>query len=128
MRGSAASFIGIFASASFILGTDAAAITFDDGLVHVIDAGNNYPFEGVIVKDGPGPSSTTVILAEGGEVGGTLQILDTSFANVTGGTVDSDMTIEGQSSAIVSSGTVGGNVTTTPSGLTQTPNLGPGLV
>ena len=40
MRGLATSFTGISVAALFILGTDAAAVTFDDGLVHVIDAGN----------------------------------------------------------------------------------------
>ncbi len=44
MRGRGASFTGISAAAFFILNTDADAITFDDGLVHVIDAGNSFPW------------------------------------------------------------------------------------
>ena len=30
------------------------AIAFADGLVHVINAANSYPFDQVIVNDGPG--------------------------------------------------------------------------
>jgi len=41
----------IFAVAFLALGTDAAAITFDDGLVHVIDAENSFPLESVIADD-----------------------------------------------------------------------------
>ena len=37
----------IFAAALFILGTDAAAIRFDDGSVPTIDAENRYPFDEV---------------------------------------------------------------------------------
>ena len=67
MRGVTASFIGIFAVPLFILGTDAAAITFDDGLVHVIDAGNSFPLEDVIVQDGPSGATTTVSVVDGGD-------------------------------------------------------------
>jgi hypothetical protein len=38
----------------------AHAITFDDGMVHVIDAANSFPFEATFVDDGPGPTTTTV--------------------------------------------------------------------
>jgi hypothetical protein len=65
-----ASFTRIFAAALLILGTDAAAITFDDGLVHVIDAGNSFPSESVTVQDGPGAATTTVTMVDG-EVGTT---------------------------------------------------------
>ena len=47
----------------------ASAVTFADGQVHVIDADNSFPFEGVTVNDGPGPITTTVNLVEGGAIG-----------------------------------------------------------
>jgi hypothetical protein len=66
MRGLAASFTRIFAAALFILGTDAAAITFDDGLVHVIDAANSFPFESVEAIDSASGDLTTVNVVDGG--------------------------------------------------------------
>ena len=44
MRVLAASFTRIFAVVLFVLGTDAAAITFDGCLVHIIDAGRPGAF------------------------------------------------------------------------------------
>ena len=63
----------------------ATAVTFDDGQVHIIDSANSFPLEDVIVRDGPGPSTTTVNFVEGGQVGGTVQAFDTSVVNITGG-------------------------------------------
>jgi hypothetical protein len=50
MRELTASFAYLITAASILLGEEAAVITFDDGLVHVIDAGNNYPFAEVTGK------------------------------------------------------------------------------
>jgi hypothetical protein len=66
------------------LASGAQAITFDDGLVHVIDAGNSYPFEGVEVHDGPGASSTTVEFLDGGEIGSGLLAFDSSIVRMSG--------------------------------------------
>jgi hypothetical protein len=68
MRRLTASFAYLFAAASILLGAQAAAITFDDGLVHVIDAGNSYPSELIFVSDGPGNEPTIVNVLSGGEI------------------------------------------------------------
>jgi hypothetical protein len=68
IRGLTSSLVYLLAAVSILLGVQAAAITFDDGLVHVIDAGNSYPFESVFVADGPGPSITGLWLVDGGEI------------------------------------------------------------
>ena len=50
----------------------AGAVTFDDGMVHIIDVNNSFPFEIVEVGDGPGGQPTTLIVTVGGEVGRDL--------------------------------------------------------
>ena len=45
-----------------LLGGNAGAATFDDGPFHVIDAGNSFLFEGITVQDGPGGTTTTVVV------------------------------------------------------------------
>ena len=91
MRGLTASFTRIFAVVLLALGTDAAAVTFDDGLVHVIDAGNSFPLECVIVDDGPLGETTTLNALPGGEIGtlscGSLTANGTSEINMLGGLV-----------------------------------------
>ena len=46
-----------------VLPTEARAITFADGQVHVIDAANSFPFEDVTVQDDPIGATTTVQVA-----------------------------------------------------------------
>ena len=54
---------------ALLLPVEAKSVTFDDGMVHLIDANNSFPFESVIVRDGPGSTTTTVNLVSGGEIG-----------------------------------------------------------
>ena len=69
----------------------ALAITFEDGLVHVIDAQNSFAFEGVIVRDGPGGATTQVTVVDGGAIGSIslddLELFDGSVVNILGGTL-----------------------------------------
>ena len=51
------------------LGTSANGVTFADGQLHVIDAGNSFPYETIYVFAGPGFTATTVTVVEGGQVG-----------------------------------------------------------
>ena len=44
-----ASVLGFLMFSGFV--ADAMAITFADGLVHVIDSTNSFPFEAVVVED-----------------------------------------------------------------------------
>ena len=71
--------------------TSGWAITFADGIVHVIDSSNSFPFE---VLDGPGPSTTTVEIVAGGEIGtginGDLQLFDSSIVIMSGGPMESE--------------------------------------
>jgi hypothetical protein len=111
MRVLAASLIRIFPAVLFILGTDAAAITFDDGLVHVIDAGNSFPAESVQVSDGPGNSSTTLSIIAGGEIGtvapGQLVALENSIVSMSGGIIGGSLQLSNQAQASLSGGTTG---------------------
>ena len=63
----------------------AHAVVFADGMLHIIDAANSFPFEGVDVLDGPGPSTTTVELVPGGVVGGDIRPFGMSILRVEGG-------------------------------------------
>ena len=69
----------ILFAASFLCGLlipiTATAVTFADGLTHIIDASNSFPFEGVRVYDGPGGATTTVNIVPGGEVGTAINAL-----------------------------------------------------
>jgi hypothetical protein len=76
------------------LASGAQAVTFDDGLVHVIDAGNSYPFDLITVQDGPGSIPTTVNILSGGEVAtqvvsGNSFISENSILNLSGGLIGS---------------------------------------
>ena len=48
------------------LASGAQAVTFDDGLVHVIDAANSFPFESVEAIDSASGDPTTVNVVDGG--------------------------------------------------------------
>jgi hypothetical protein len=103
----------IFAVALFVVGADAAAITFDDGLVHVIDAGNSYPFDKVYVYDGPSSIATTVEVVTDGEVGTLLpgfphsiQAFENSIINIYGGRVGWSMEVNGSSVVNISGGLI----------------------
>ena len=52
-----------------LLAGPAGAVTFDDGMVHVFDAGNSFPFEGLSIDDAAGSLPTTVQVVLGGEEG-----------------------------------------------------------
>ncbi len=71
--------------ACLLLPVAAHAVTFADGMLHIIDAANSFPFEGVDVLDGPGPSTTTVELISGGVVGSDIRAFGMSILRVEGG-------------------------------------------
>lgn len=61
----------------------AEAITFNDGLTHVIDATNSVPSDAIsLVLDRPDGAPSTLEVATGGQVGtavnGTLRVLGSS--------------------------------------------------
>jgi hypothetical protein len=51
---------------SILLARNASAVVFDDGLVHVIDAANSFPFESVEAIDSASGDPTTVNVVDGG--------------------------------------------------------------
>lgn len=86
----------------------AGAITFDDGMVHVIDAGNSYPLENVFVFNSTTGAATTVNLVEGGAIGSELfnqrlELHEDSIGNITGGLVWR-VTAEDSASLFISGG------------------------
>ncbi len=123
-----------FACCSILFGNSAHAITFADGLTHTIDAGNSYPFESVVVRDGAGAVPTTLNLVSGGMIGtgngnplttynhsvvkisggqwgATAGFFDSSIVSVTGGSPGT-MVAAGSSTLTFSGGTtdfLGGN-------------------
>jgi len=68
MRELTASFAYRFVAASILFGAEATAITFDDGLVHAVNADNRFPFDQVLVDDGLGSIPTNVNIVAGGEI------------------------------------------------------------
>jgi hypothetical protein len=50
---------------ALLMSAPAGAITIDGGQAHVIDAGNNYPFDVVAVDDDSHGTATTVSLVPG---------------------------------------------------------------
>ena len=116
-----------FSFALLLLPVEAKPVTFDDGLVHIIDANNSFPFESVIVQDGPGSTNTTVNLVSGGLIGGgltaidgsqiemsggriefSLRALDRAHISITGGVVANNLETSNDVTAEISGGTVGG--------------------
>jgi hypothetical protein len=85
-------------------------------VVHVIDAANSFPLEGVVVEDGPGSSVTTVQIVDGGEVGGGVLARGSSRVEMTGGRVTGGegFTMEDNSSFSMSGGWVSGIVYNSP--------------
>ena len=87
---------------------ESRAITFADGLSHIIDAANSFPLESVIVQN-----ATTVEMVSGGAVGtllgtsSTLTVFDTSVVNISGGAVGGKLIMRSNSTATVSGGTFG---------------------
>jgi hypothetical protein len=74
---------------AFSIAESATAVTFADGLVHVLDASNSFPFEEVVVDDGPGGEVTTVNVLEGARVGAPgMRVLGHSVVNISGGFVE----------------------------------------
>ncbi len=71
-------------SLTVVASSPAKAIIFDDGQVYVIDAANSFPFESVDVRNGPGVSTTTLELVDGGDIGsfvdGNLDVSEASVA------------------------------------------------
>lgn len=70
----------------FLLGayTELYAVTFNDGLIHIINSGNSYPFEEIVVSDGPGSTTTTVIVETGGQASG-IDASENSVITLDGG-------------------------------------------
>jgi hypothetical protein len=113
-RGLTSSLTCLFAAASILLGAQAAAITFDDGLVHVIDAGNSYPFAAVTLDNGPSSTSSGIDVVPGGDVGTSvpadLRALSHPFVNATGGEMGTSVVLEQDSEAPVSGGMIRGSM------------------
>ena len=98
----------LVAASVLVLGTEARAVVFDDGQVHVIDANNSFPAEGVEVFDSPGGAPTKLFVVTGGLVGGKINVLDSSTVNVSGG--EMGQVVARDSASIVFSGGNAGSV------------------
>ena len=90
--------------------SSAHAVTFDDGLLHVIDAANSYRAEDVLVLDGPSGATTTIHLVTGGEIGtisdDSLRLEEHSFVEISGGTIGQTLRLGDFSQAVISSGLI----------------------
>jgi hypothetical protein len=98
-------FIGVGAFA------EASAITIDDGMVHIIDAGNSFS-ETVHVFDGAG-GPTTVLIVDGGFIADIvlndpeLIVHDTSTVVMTGGGIEDDLGARDMSTVDIFGGEIG---------------------
>ena len=93
----------------------ASAVTFDDGMLHVIDAANSYPAEDLNVYDGPAGEPTELLIVDGGEIGtiasGAVRIHETSELVMLGGTVGRGVHVSDLSQATISGGSISRGVT-----------------
>ena len=94
-----------------LLAQNASAIVFDDGRVHVVDAANSFPFEGVQVDDGPPPRPTTTLeVVSGGEIGTVSEddvaAFGSSEVTISGGTLGRDLWLYGTADLQMSGGTI----------------------
>lgn len=105
----------IVALATLVCASGSEAIVFDDGLTHVVDAANSYPFDSAEVRDSSGGAPTHLTLLSGGEIGtgegfsGALAVFEHSGCEVSGGEVPRLYTY-GDSTAEVSAGEIRGQV------------------
>jgi len=72
--------------------TELQAVTFNDGLTHIIDSDNSYPFEQIVVSDGPGSTTTTVIVVTGGQASG-IDASENSVITLDGGNLTAPIDI-----------------------------------
>lgn len=82
---SLAVFACLVAALVLVLGAEVRAVVFDDGQLHVIDANNSFPLEGVEVFDGPSGTTTSLFVVPGGRVGSIISLFDSSIGNISGG-------------------------------------------
>jgi hypothetical protein len=99
------------AAFSILLAQNASAIVFDDGKVHVVDAANSFPFEGVLVDDGPPPRPTTTLeVVSGGEIGTVSEddvaAFGSSEVTISGGTLGRDLWLYETADLRMSGGTI----------------------
>lgn len=126
---------GLVLASLFVFGSEATAVVFDDGGVHLIDRGHSFPAEAVVVADGPGGAATTVriengsqvataacagagfckaltisgaslVEIRGGDVGGLVEVEDDAKLSISGGRIDSVRT-RNRASVEISAGTLG---------------------
>jgi hypothetical protein len=102
----------------------AHSVVFNDGMVHVIDAGNSYPLEAMTVDDGP-TMPTTVTIVEGGQIA-TLAtsneqsfLIGSSIADMSGGEIGTRIHVAENSRMTVSGGLI--NAVSVPSNATVSP-------
>jgi hypothetical protein len=99
-------------AALLVMTSPAGAVTFDDGQVHVIDAANSFPFEGVTVLDSSLSVPTTVMLIDGGEIGTSISgaaislVGDTSVFEMHGGILEGTLTAAGMGRVLYTGGQV----------------------
>jgi hypothetical protein len=105
----------VASAACLIVASSVSAVTFDDGGVHVIDENNSYPFEGVVVEDGPLRETTTLNVLPGGQIGtdgvsgtGKVDAYGSSIVNISGGAIEDDLRLFDDTVGHVSGGRVGG--------------------
>jgi hypothetical protein len=95
--------------------TSASAITFNDGLTHIIDSQNSFPVEGVIISDGPGSTSTVVAIVAGGSIATIIAepstVSGSSVLEISGGTIGGVVTSLDSSQILLSSGGSAGSFT-----------------
>ncbi len=91
-----------------ILALNASAVVFDDGLTHVVDVGNSFPLEGVVVDDGPGAATTTLQVMPGGEIGtifeDNLEAFGSSQVTIVGGTFGYSIELHDTTNLVMSGG------------------------
>ena len=114
LPGFRAIFASLVVASVFVLGTEASAVVFDDGTVHVIDAANSFPAEGVLVTDSPGGATTTLIVVTGGVIGSAssddLVARDSSEIIIEGGSIAGATVLRDATTGRISGGSFGNTI------------------
>lgn len=83
-----------------------AVVVLDDGVVHIINAGNNYPADAVDVKNAFGGFPTSVAIYSGGIIGGNLRLLENSSGDIFGGSITGTFSVNDDATASIYGGSM----------------------
>lgn len=86
--------------------SEAPAATFADGMLHVIDASNGIPLEGLDIADDPNGVPTTVVVISGGVVLSRSTVRDHSRLVISGGVISGPIELTDNAELLLEAGQI----------------------